>query len=482
MGFVRRNSVLLWFVLQGSLVQSLAEPIDLFPDAPVLASGFLRIGAWNLRHINLEDGAEEFLPGTTRTEDFAILIETYAKAILDLGLDVAVIVEHQPRSGEANHIIQLRDKLASVSTKPWRSDETEIEYDPPFSEFSHLQFATLWDSSRVTINPDADVLLDELRQPRDEGGNLEEKRMRAPWLVPIRAGNLDFDLIVLHLKSGGASPQAQEVEALAGFIKKHQSKPSPRHLIVCGDWNIRPDTPSGRGRLRTFQSAGTDHKVMRVLTIEDIPPSLDQWEALGTIAVDSPTASSVPFTHFNAASLDTLLDHVAISMTLNETFDHPIQVRLADGTTDLQPGIQIAFPLIPEPSYLHLTDHLPVVLLLRTDPVSVEPSTCALRISAAKPNPSGNESQFEAVHIHNSGATAVPLANWKIADARNAVWALDASDGSVPPGGTLVVLRRNRPMGLNNDGDTIVLRAPDDAICDTKGYSNAGSDVIINFN
>ena len=68
-------------------------PIDLFPDVPALGSGFIRIGSWNLRHINLESGAEDYLPGNKEDEDFAILIATFGKAITDLGLDLVAIVE-----------------------------------------------------------------------------------------------------------------------------------------------------------------------------------------------------------------------------------------------------------------------------------------------------------------------------------------------------------------------------------------------------
>lgn len=459
-----------------------AQPIDLFSDAPRLAGGFVRIGAWNLRHINVEGDADDCLPGATKTEDFAILIETFAKGIVDLGLDLVAIVEHQPRAGEPNRLHQIRDQLVAMTGRPWNSDESNIDYDPPFTEFGHLQFAVLWDPGRVTIDPDPDMLLDDLRQPRDDDGHLERKDTRAPWLVPVRAGNLEFDLIVLHLKSGGAAPQADEVTALAGFIHQHQTQPSPRHLVVCGDWNIRPDRSGGRFRLRKLQSAGTEEKVMRVVTVEDIPPTLDWWPAFDDTPAADPVLATLPYTHFNDAPIrDAFLDHMAISMTLNETFDNPIQVQLADGSLDLQPGIRIAVPLIPEASYLNLTDHLPVVLLLRTDPEPAEESTCQLRIAAAMPNPSGKESQFEAVHLRNMGEAPVSLTGWRVADSRGAVWTLDGTDGTASAGGTVVVLRRGRPMGLNNEGDTIVLLRPDGSICDTESYGDAGSDVVIQF-
>jgi Type VI secretion system effector, Hcp len=56
------------------------------PDNPELASGFVRVCAWNLHHLNLEEQARQFLPGQNDTEDFAILIATFAKGLRDLGL------------------------------------------------------------------------------------------------------------------------------------------------------------------------------------------------------------------------------------------------------------------------------------------------------------------------------------------------------------------------------------------------------------
>ena len=72
---VRWQSVIVAAVLcLRSSVAAGQEPIDLFADVAALGQGNVRIGAWNLRHINVEGGADEFLPGDTEEEDFAILI------------------------------------------------------------------------------------------------------------------------------------------------------------------------------------------------------------------------------------------------------------------------------------------------------------------------------------------------------------------------------------------------------------------------
>ena len=197
----------LFFVLLATSASG-AEPIDLFADAPKLNNDFVRIAAWNLRHINLESGAESFLPGTSEEEDFEILTATFAKAIEDLGLDIVAIVEHQPRANEPNRFIQIVNHLNGDDGEPWKSDETQIVYENPNNQFSNLQFGLIWDSRKVTVDPTADQLLLDLRQPRSSSGQLVHQRLRVPWLVPVEVNQVSFDLMVLHLKSGGDFPQA----------------------------------------------------------------------------------------------------------------------------------------------------------------------------------------------------------------------------------------------------------------------------------
>jgi hypothetical protein len=225
---------------------------------------------------------------------------------------------------------------------------------------------------------------------------------------------------------------------------------------------------------------------MRILTMERPRPNLDEWQLLGPIPGNSPLALLVPFSHFNTApTLDTFLDHMAISRTLDEVYDDPIQVSTVNEATDLRPGFRVAVPLIPESSYVRLTDHLPVVLTLRTAAVPAPPPPPGgLRISAAIPNPVGNDVQDEEVHLENTSGHAVALAGWKIGDSTGtSFWTLQASDGTVQPGATVIVRRKGRPMALNNvGGDSVVLVNPSGTVVEQKAYGNAGSGQLFTFN
>jgi hypothetical protein len=222
---------------------------------------------------------------------------------------------------------------------------------------------------------------------------------------------------------------------------------------------------------------------MRIVTIEDLQPRLDGWDAITGVAFDSTIARLVPFSHFNPTSVDTLLDHIAISTTLDEVYDHPIRVQRADGTSDLQPGVQIGVPLIPEAQYRNLTDHLPVVLTLRTTVSAPPPGPSGgLRIVAALPNPSGDDSALEEIHLRNNGTEAVPLEGWRIRNGQGQQeWLLSAQDGVVAGSQPVVVVRRGRPMSLRNSGDTIVLINPAGLAVDTRSYGAAASGVLFHF-
>ena len=261
------------------------QPIDVFLDRRPLTTDFVRVGAWNIQHFELKSGAAALLPGSNPDEDLESLAATYAKAIKDLGLDVAALVEHQNLDPDKDRLELLKKALNGGVTGPWRADETRIEYSDPNNTLMNLQFAVVWNSERIEIDPAKNTVLLELRQPKDN----DPKRMRAPWLVPfkVKSSGTEFDLIVLHLKSGGSAPQEAEVDALAGFIRARLEGTNPRHTIVCGDWNIRPDKTDQHDQMddmRIRDSSGVP--LMRILTVDNATFDLDDWKTISRLIKD----------------------------------------------------------------------------------------------------------------------------------------------------------------------------------------------------
>ena len=127
-GKVRRLLLVVFTALCLPLAGPGQEPIDLFSDAPPLAEGYIRLATWNLRHINVEgQAAASYIPGADYQEDLEILVATFAKAIEDLGLHVVALVEHVPRPDDP--LQKIVAALNNGDAGPWRSDETNIEYD-----------------------------------------------------------------------------------------------------------------------------------------------------------------------------------------------------------------------------------------------------------------------------------------------------------------------------------------------------------------
>ena len=481
------------------------EPVDLFSDSPALGDGFFRLGAWNVRHIDLALGAEGFLVGNDREADFEILTRSYAKAIEDLKLDIVVLIEVQPRDNERSRFEQVVAHLNNKDNDSWACFQSQIEYDDPKDPYGNLQFGLIWNRQHgINIDPAKALLLEELRQPRDRDGNLIKKDQRTPWLIPVEVHasseeTLAFDLVSVHLKSGGTTPQSAEVYALADFIRQHQSATPRRHLILCGDWNIRPDQDiqgRGRPRLKKLSVPISGGSLMRILTVGDIAPTLDQWQRfddrLGSLDRFKPLADLLPHTHIDLREdgFNTLLDHIAISRTLDELFDNPVRVKLATGQSDVRPGIEIVQSVLSPEKYFHFTDHYPVVITLPVKGGTTNESdaiTGQVRIVAAEPNPLGDESKFEEVHLKNVTEETIDLNGWTLRDASGSTWKIGVEDdrlqvmrdGKLFRYRTVVIKRNGRAMALKNSGDTISLFDEQGRLVDTKSYGRAASGKLL---
>ena len=120
--------------------------------------------------------------------------------------------------------------------------------------------------------------------------------------------------------------------------------------------------------------------------------------------------------------------------------------------------------------------------VVRKAPVSVTAGVALapLHMVAAMPNPAGDETQLEAVHLRNDGPATIVLAGWKISNpAGTLFWLLDNADAIAPAMGNRVVTRRGRPLPLTNTGGTILLLDPLGAVVDAKTYGPAAEGVVV---
>lgn len=84
------------------------------------------------------------------------------------------------------------------------------------------------------------------------------------------------------------------------------------------------------------------------------------------------------------------------------------------------------------------------------------PSTPRVVIESLLPDPVGDDRELEEVTIRNDGTTPVDLSTWVLQDAALHRWPLTEL-GTLAPGARATSVRHQRPLALNNGGDTVEL-------------------------
>ena len=103
-------------------------------------------------------------------------------------------------------------------------------------------------------------------------------------------------------------------------------------------------------------------------------------------------------------------------------------------------------------------------------PADIMPDEFYVQIVGLLPNPEEAERINEAVELLNLGADPVSLQGWVLRDLVRNEWLLDGI-GTLEGGESKVLSRQSMKMGLNNDGDTVQLIAPNGRIVDTFTYA-----------
>lgn len=101
--------------------------------------------------------------------------------------------------------------------------------------------------------------------------------------------------------------------------------------------------------------------------------------------------------------------------------------------------------------------------------------TSQLKINELYPNPPGSDSEDEFIELYNTSAETVDITDWKLGDGSSKRYVI--KDGSIPPGGYLVMKRSMTDIALNNSGgDSVGLYDPNGAIVEQTQYSGSASE------
>ena len=192
----------------------------------------LRVATWNLRHF-----------GDDRDDTGAV-----ADFIRQREFDVVALQEVR---GEGSAVEEVCRRLG----RSWRaivSDKT-----------GGHRLATLYD--RRVVRPGRSVRLFELPVERQ------------PQAVHLRAGNVDFTLVNVHLFASDTRRRRAEARRLAAMLRQDRWPPGERDIVIAGDFNsnsVSGPTLSAFAGWTPTTSAGTNSDGTRPLDHVLVPPSV----------------------------------------------------------------------------------------------------------------------------------------------------------------------------------------------------------------
>lgn len=158
-----------------------------------------------------------------------------ADLITSLDLDLVIVEEIASDAAFAELVARLPEHDAVLSTH---------RYTPT----SYQKIGLIYRSSIATIGtPELLFVTDGYGFPRP------------PFRVPVTVGALQFDLIGVHLKAGGApedaARRAQAARTLDSYLRAQMDGGIEDEIIVLGDYNDRIDNDAGRAVLAPLLAA-----------------------------------------------------------------------------------------------------------------------------------------------------------------------------------------------------------------------------------
>lgn len=277
------------------------------------------------------------------------------------------------------------------------------------------------------------------------------KSVSKNYFAKFKIGDLKIALIGLHfLARPGDRSRMSKRQAQADAMRNlaMELKQEGFSIVIAGDFN---DFDGDTDCLDHIGSTPVTNVLSRIKMM-DIGDSSDNL-INAAFFVANPNRYTAFWDKDRDSEVDfpeelTAIDHILLSKELTEMIDF------------------VDIPHEHDPR--EVTDHFPVVVVLKLSDVQITPQNRQLQMVRLMPNPPGNENIEEWIEIKNPGNQQVELRGWTVRDRAKTEWKLD---GMLAAGAKKTIKRNGRRMALNNGGDTIDLIAPDGSVVQTFTYN-----------
>lgn len=195
------------------LLSTLFWALACLTTASARPAGEIRVAAWNVQGVEFDSN------GTPRPVFKAAQL---VDAILTIQPDVIAL-------SEVNSLVELKDIVRGLRDNDLVYRYTMLSQPVP---------------QKVAILFRDGIEVDQRRfVPGSDAG--QPNRLRKALSARVRAGNFDFLLVALHLKSGRSSQEratrTTQLGAIRNFISQRTQATGERDVLVVGDYNMVPD-------------------------------------------------------------------------------------------------------------------------------------------------------------------------------------------------------------------------------------------------
>ncbi|QSQ28505.1 putative Ig domain-containing protein [Pyxidicoccus parkwayensis] len=418
-------------------------------------SSLLTVGQWNIEWFGAPNQGP---PNSTSdggvTDDLQV---SYAREVLgDAGVNVWGLVEMVDTADFATIKAQLPGYSGFLAN--------DVSYVPGGSSWysaGEQKPGVLYDSS-LTYHS-AQLILTS--QAADFGGR---PPLRVDFTVRVNGSDVPLTVIVLHMKAFDDEVSYGQRQRAGTALKSYLDTVMPTdRVLVIGDWN------------------------------DDVDRSITRVDG-GYLA--SPFEPFVlDSSHYTFITQPLSLAGERTTVEYRDAIDHTLATNEM-AANYLSGTVRVLRPDVWIPDYVNtVSDHYPVISRYDLGGGGSPPSEPVLflnEVLANEPSIDGGvgDPHYEFIEVLNVGATSADLSGWSLWDSA-VMRHVFPSGTSLAPGRAFVVYGGPRAfpagapntqaastgqLGLNNDGDTASLRAPDGGIVDLVSYTSTVDNVSIN--